>query len=135
MNTPVLVGENAYVSSDYPFLFVPDRIWQTAPNEAIKYSVKWLSYILSSQQMRKNISAMATGTSGSMKNISKTSFLSLKLGLPDFSEQQRQLIIMEKEEDFICKNKILLKEYESVKAGLMKDLLAGKVILTTEDVC
>ncbi|MFK5891780.1 MAG: restriction endonuclease subunit S [Pseudomonadota bacterium] len=127
MNTPNLVGENAYISKDYLALFIPDRIWQTVPNKTIKYSVKWLSNVLSSQSMRESISGLATGTSGSMKNISKPSFLSLALGLPEYDEQLKQLDIIEKEESFIGDNKRLLDKYKSIKAGLMNDLLTGKV--------
>ncbi len=127
MNTPNLVGENAYVDKEYPELFIPDRIWATVKSDKFKYSVKWLSYVLSSKVMRDKITGLATGTSGSMKNISKSSLLSLFIALPKIDEQKDHLNKVDLLTSHIKQNEKLVRKYLSQKSGLMQDLLTGKV--------
>ena len=74
MNTPQLVGESGFIEKDYPNLFVPDRLWMTSIN-VDKTNSKFLSIVISSNDFMSKISNIATGTSGSMKNISKPNFL------------------------------------------------------------
>jgi type I restriction enzyme, S subunit len=87
MNTPKLVGASVYIDRDYPNLFLPDRLWQIEPKNS-EISMRWLSYVIGSKEMRSIISSIATGTSKSMKNISKESLLSLKIKIPCLQEQQ-----------------------------------------------
>ncbi len=86
MNTVELVGANGYVEYDYDNLFLPDRLWQTQI-KSNEVNVKFLWYILSSPTYRSKISDLCTGTSNSMKNISKKSFLRLEIVLPSKSKQ------------------------------------------------
>jgi type I restriction enzyme S subunit len=86
MNTPTLVGESGYVSKDYPDLFLPDRLWQIRP--APEADGRWLSMVLSSPLFRRMIGRAATGTSGSMKNLSQDALLQLEVALPPPSEQR-----------------------------------------------
>lgn len=81
MNTAELVGANAYIDEDYPNLFLPDRLWMT---EIVRkdINVKYLWLVLSSFKYRKMISDLCSGTSNSMKNISKKDFLALPFTLP-----------------------------------------------------
>ncbi|HHI5806023.1 TPA: hypothetical protein ACP6I1_000307 [Clostridioides difficile] len=77
MNTPQLVGEIGYIEKDYPELFLPDRLWQSKLNKGV--DGRWLAECLITEKIKYQIKDIATGTSNSMKNISKTSFLSLKI--------------------------------------------------------
>lgn len=88
MNTPELVGANAYVEEEYDNLYLPDRLWQTSISRK-DINVKFLWLILSSKQYRTKITMLCSGTSNSMKNISKKSFLSLKVCIPNKSYQDR----------------------------------------------
>ncbi|MBD2716075.1 restriction endonuclease subunit S [Microvirga sp. STR05] len=89
MNTPDLVGASGYVEYGLPNLFLPDRLWQMVfTKENINVCLpKWLSYVFISAPFRMLISSLATGTSPSMKNISKEDILNIKVGLPSFGEQ------------------------------------------------
>lgn len=87
MNTPDLVGENAYVEFDQPNLFLPDRLWLLRTND--QADCRWLSFYMQSEFFRRQIEDIATGTSGSMKNISKGRLADLSVSLPPFDEQQR----------------------------------------------
>ena len=71
MNTPDLVGECGYIQQDYPYLFLPDRLWMTRFHKGCNVNAQWLNYLLNSVKFKKKIKESATGTSGSMKNISK----------------------------------------------------------------
>lgn len=86
-NTPELVGANAYVARGDAALFLSDKLWQLRTNS--RAVPRFLSYCLSSETMRKRSRALATGTSASMRNISKESFLALPVLLPPLNEQRR----------------------------------------------
>lgn len=88
MNTTDLVGANGFVDKDYPNLFLPDRLWQTCISRP-DVNVKYLWCLLSSPQYRTKISSLCTGTSNSMKNISKESFFSIKVVLPEMIYQEK----------------------------------------------
>ena len=79
MNTPQLVGENAFVDQDHPGLFLPDRLWAIRVKEDEGVVPEWIATVLQSRQARAFITGEATGTSGSMKNIAQTSLLRLPI--------------------------------------------------------
>lgn len=85
MNTPALVGASAYISRGYANYFLPDRLWAAKPT-AIG-DLKFIAYILGSDKGRLALSDLATGTSGSMKNISKPAVLRLEVVAPEKKEQ------------------------------------------------
>lgn len=87
MNTPELVGASGYVPRDCPNLFLPDRLWQTVMFDDAPVDVKFISLILISDSYRKLISSKASGTSPSMKNITKDDLLNTEIGLPTMKEQ------------------------------------------------
>lgn len=88
-NTVELIGASAYVEADHPTLFLPDKLWQLEPRSQDLVHMRWLAYWLAAKATRTRISALATGSSGSMKNIGKDQFLGLTLRLPPLSEQVR----------------------------------------------
>ncbi len=85
MNTPALVGANAYVESSHENLFLPDRLWAAKPREGT--SMRFLAAILGSDKGRDTLSKLAKGTSGSMKNITKPDVLAVSVMAPSPSEQ------------------------------------------------
>jgi type I restriction enzyme S subunit len=88
MNTPDLVGECGYVISDFPNLFLPDRLWMTHCRRSSQVSVRWLNYLLTRAPYKSRIKGLATGTSGSMKNIAKDALLAMPIAYPDGDEQR-----------------------------------------------
>ena len=81
MNTSELVGKSAYISKDYNELYLPDRLWQSVKGE-LHHDVRWLSHAVSFQSFMNKISKISSGTSGSMKNISKKNYLNLNMIYP-----------------------------------------------------
>lgn len=89
MNTPALVGASAYIEKDYGNLYLPDRLWLLGPKDKDSCVMRWLAYVLSSSLFRKRIGDLASGTSGSMKNISKAKLLTLHIPTPPLPEQKK----------------------------------------------
>jgi type I restriction enzyme S subunit len=87
MNTPALVGANALVEENYPNLFLPDRLWAAKPSGST--CVEWLSYLMAGEPIRKQFASKATGTSGTMKNLSKGDVLSAECAAPKLPEQRK----------------------------------------------
>lgn len=87
MNTPGLVGESGYVPEDYPNLYLPDRLWEIS-FDANRIFVPFMSLLLASKQARHALSALATGTSPSMKNLTIEDMASLLVPVPSIEEQK-----------------------------------------------
>ena len=87
MNTPALVGANAYVEHDADNIFLPDRLWAAKPSS--HGCMRFIAQILGSKKGRASLSELASGTSGSMKNISKFAVLELQILAPELPEQQK----------------------------------------------
>ncbi|NLY27542.1 MAG: restriction endonuclease subunit S, partial [Alcaligenaceae bacterium] len=126
-NTRDLVGESAYVDKTYEDLFLPDKIWMLDVRDRLQVNVRWLSYILCSGNIRRAISDAATGTSGSMKNISKSSLLAITVPLPTLDEQKNIAKTLEAVDNELTGSTARLHTYENLKKALMQDLLTGKV--------
>lgn len=124
-NTPALVGESAYVDSAWPNLYLPDKLWQIEPSER-PHSVKWLSFYLQSSFVRQEISKAATGTSGSMKNIAKPAFLSIRMPLVPLVEQEHIAAILSGVTSKIEALTSKQSHYQALKRGLMQKLLTGE---------
>jgi type I restriction enzyme S subunit len=126
MNTPLLVGESGYIDKDYPNLFIPDRLWMTIVDKKHTNS-KLLSIILSSENMMGKISNIATGTSGSMKNISKPNFLNLEVRIPTLPEQTKIasfLTAVDEKLQALKQKKTLLAQY---KKGVMQKIFSQEL--------
>ena len=81
-NTPELVGACAIVRDTQPKLLLPDKLWRVILPEAAETNVEFLNALFKTPQMRREIGQRATGTSGSMKNISQESFQDIVFRLP-----------------------------------------------------
>ncbi|WP_251125456.1 restriction endonuclease subunit S [Exiguobacterium sp. s37] len=127
MNTPELVGEIGYVDKTYHNLFLPDRLWQTIYKK--KVNGKWLAYLLTLPSFKRQIKNIATGTSNSMKNISKKAFLSLEIPNVGLEEQQKIASILSTWDKAIELKEKLIEQKKEQKKGLMQKLLTGEVRL------
>ena len=132
MNTPDLVGENAYIEADQPHLFLPDRLWLLKTNEYA--TCRWLSFYMQSVPFRRQIDDIATGTSGSMKNISKGRLRDLQVILPPADEQRRIVeVLMSVDRVMVLNAQIAGRgangsgSLRELKRRLLADLLSGRV--------
>ena len=120
-NTFDLVGASVYVTEDYPDLFLSDKLWRI--RTANNCDARWLSYVLSTGRVRANISERATGTSGSMKNISQEAFFDVKIPLPPLPEQRKIAEILGTWDAAIERVTRLIAALQRRKQGLMQRLL------------
>lgn len=77
MNTAELVGAVAYVWDVKPNIYLPDRLWRASLTEAANPIFIWKALI--QFDAKQQIRSLASGTSGTMKNISKPKLLSITI--------------------------------------------------------
>lgn len=85
------VGACAYVESTPPHLMLCDKIFRVRFKRDGKLLPRFLAEAMKLQSVREQIESRLTGTSPTMKNISKPSLLGLEFPLPDI-EVQEQLV-------------------------------------------
>ncbi|MGL6403711.1 restriction endonuclease subunit S [Aeromonas hydrophila] len=129
MNTPALVGEIGYIEKSLPGYFLPDRLWQVSFREDAELNTKWLMYVLAHPINAKKIKESATGTSNSMKNISKNAFLALKIYKPKIEEQTAIATILTDMDSELTALEQKLAKARDVKQGMMQQLLTGRIRL------
>ena len=129
MNTPDLVGECGYIDRDYPNLFVPDRLWMTRFKQESDTSGLWLSYVLSTPALKRQIGAAATGTSGSMKNLSKQAFLQIPIQFPPGAEQEAIASVLADMDAELTALEQRRDKTRLLKQGMMQELLTGRTRL------
>lgn len=91
--------------------------------------VTWLGYVLSSSDYSRRIKESATGTSGSMKNISKPALLSIEIALPCVEEQTAIATILTDMDTELVELETRLAKTRQLKQGMMQELLTGRIRL------
>lgn len=129
MNTPELVGECGYVGANHPTLFLPDRLWLTRQRTGSNVCVRWLSYLLSSGPYRTRIKGLATGTSGSMKNIAKDALLAIPIAYPRSSEQCAIAAALSDVDALLDGLERLIAKKRDIKQAALQQLLTGQTRL------
>ena len=87
-NTHELVGRVVYVFSTRPKLMLPDLIFRLNAEEK-EYSRVYLWATMAHPNMQTEISRLASGSSGSMPNISKNRLMRLEVPIPSINEQRK----------------------------------------------
>jgi type I restriction enzyme, S subunit len=81
-NTSELIGATAFVPDGTENLLMPDKLWRFAWNYENNPSPWFVHYLFRQRSVRDVIRRNASGTSGSMKNISQHKVLAIKVGIP-----------------------------------------------------
>ncbi|HET9033877.1 MAG TPA: restriction endonuclease subunit S [Dokdonella sp.] len=124
MNTPNLVGACAYVEHAPPNTFLPDRLWQATAKKFV--DTRWLSYLLLTPAVKAKLLGIASGTSGSMKNLSKNALRAICVGVPSYEEQMavaKVLTLCDRELDAAISN---MQGVVHEKEFLMQQFFTGK---------
>jgi len=129
MNTPNLVGEVGYVQSDFPTLSLPDRLWMTRFYPGVDICPRWLAYVMCSTEVKEAIKGLATGTSGSMKNIAKSALLAMQLAFPSGPEQTAIATVLSDMDAEIAALEARSDKTRALKQGMMQELLTGRIRL------
>jgi type I restriction enzyme S subunit len=120
MNTIALVGANAFVENDIPSLFLPDRLW--AAKSTGRGNMRFLAYVLGSDGGRASLSGLAAGSSGTMKNISKSEVLALQVTAPTITEQEHIADCLSSLDNLIAAQNLTVDALKTHKKGLMQQL-------------
>jgi type I restriction enzyme S subunit len=87
-NTEQLVGASALVDVDPRSTLLSDKIWRFVWIESALVLPIYVWQFLQSPRIRLAIGALATGTSGSMKNISQAKLMTLDIPVPPLPLQR-----------------------------------------------
>jgi type I restriction enzyme S subunit len=125
-NTMALVGLCCIAENPRPNLMLSDKILRIVPKRSEMDAV-FLYMVLSSHRARYQIQALATGTSGSMKNIAQEAIRSLVVPCPPLDEQRRIVSTFQGGAATIEYEAAELAKLRLMKQGLVEDLLTGRV--------
>jgi type I restriction enzyme S subunit len=85
-NTRELVAATCVVENDEPLIVLPDKLWRMTPRADIAEAV-YLRFLLSHPSFRQGITRQATGTSGSMLNVSQEKVRGARAPVPPLEIQ------------------------------------------------
>lgn len=117
-NTKEMVGATAIIEEDYPELILPDKLWKIQFTDVT--NVVYMKYILSSKSIREKFSAVSTGTSGSMYNVSMQKFRSIEIPMPEITVQKKFAFFVESVQKSKSTIECSLKQLEILKKALMQ---------------
>ena len=118
-NTVELVGAVARVRTPPPKVLLPDKLWRLRFRASSQLLPDYLLYALRSRAVRREIEIRASGTSGSMKNISKEDVRELRLPLPPLPLQQKFAALVERVERLRSVQREALRQAEHLFASLL----------------
>ena len=117
-NTREYVGATALINQDYPDLMLPDKLWKLIFKQEIM--PVFAKQFLSHPEVRKVLSAMATGTSGSMYNISMEKLKRLEIIVPNMNRQKEYIRFVDQSD----KSKFELEKALSELTATYKRIIA-----------
>lgn len=119
MNTLELVGATAYVWEAPQSTYLPDRLWRAEISKNACPVFIW--QLLIQDSSKEEIRKIASGTSGSMKNISKPGLLGIRVKKVEFEAQKEFSIFVEQ----IHRQKLTIQQsldkLEVLKKSLMQE--------------
>lgn len=123
-NTRELVAATCLVDHTEARLFLPDKLWRITPNPELA-DAAYLRYLLSHGGFRQKITAQATGTSGSMLNVSQEKLLRTVFPLPPLDLQRRFSALVWKAIETRKKMKDAAAQADSLLESLTQDAFTG----------
>ena len=125
-NTRELVAATCIVSEAPTNVFLPDKLWRLDADADIA-EVIYLKFVLTHPEYRETLCYRATGTSGSMLNISKTKLLSHPIPLPDLELQRDFSKLWRSVQATIRKSRAALSGCEDMFASLSQRAFRGEL--------
>jgi len=87
-NTRQLVAATCVVTKAQENVFLPDKLWRINCDKDLILP-EYVKFLFSHPRFREQMSHHATGTSGSMLNISKKKLLEIVVPVPDYEKQKK----------------------------------------------
>jgi type I restriction enzyme S subunit len=124
-NTPELVGAACLVNATPPHLMLCDKTLRLSVNPE-RDDIRFLAHTLGMPSTRRQIEISATGSSGSMKNISQKDIRGYRVVRPGFDEQQEIARRVDAFDNRLEAEQQTLSKLQNLKRGLSHDLLTGR---------
>lgn len=125
--TPEEVGMCSVLQNDVPNLYLNSFCFGFRLYDSKECNGLYLSYFFRSGEGRQLIFSSAQGAT--RYNLSKNNFLKLNLSLPSAEEQNQIATILSEMDSEIATLKKRLAKAQSIKQGMMQQLLTGKIRL------
>lgn len=120
------VGVVARVLSTQGRLMLSDKLYRIIPND--DFYKPFLGWALTSDQVQRQIDLLKSGMAESQTNISQEGIKKVFVGRPTSKDEQKKIAErLDSSRNFISQQKAFLAKLSQQKAGLMQDLLTGKV--------
>lgn len=121
-NTRELVAACCLVEENVEDRFLPDKLWRITaePRHATN---EYLCYLFRHPAFRHELTKQATGTSGSMLNISQAKLLGTSAPLPPIALQEKFSKIVKRSQVARRNSLLSLRDLESLKDSLTAELL------------
>lgn len=126
-NTAELVGATAFVSHTDGRTALPDKLWRFRWKAKSLAAPRYVEKLFQRPQFRQLISDRATGSSGSMKNISRDKVLTINLGWPPFSMQNEFSERIEQIDLIADRHRTALAELDSLFVSLQSRAFRGEL--------
>jgi type I restriction enzyme S subunit len=126
-NTTELVGAVAYVESAPPNLLLPDKLWRFVWREPSAIEPLFVWALFQTPTLRREIGRRATGTSGSMKNISQEKVFGIRTILPPTKLQREFARRVQAVEKLKTTQRASLAELDALFATLQHRAFRGEL--------
>jgi len=124
-NITRLVGACALVNETRPNLILCDKIFRVIPEDNAQVESQFISEVMKIPFVRNQIENAATGTSPTMKNITKPSLLALKFPLPPLKIQKSLLKHIRSERERIAKERHAAEERAAKTKLEVEEMILG----------
>ena len=118
-NTTELVGAVSMVRQNPPQVLLPDKLWRIKFLENSKVNPEYVLEALRQPSIRKLIGELATGSGGSMKNISMKKAATIPIMVPPLPEQKRFAQIVARYEKLRAQMRESTRQAELLFQGLL----------------
>jgi type I restriction enzyme S subunit len=125
-NTAELLASPVLVDRDYPNLILSDKTLRLVPDQQ-RADSRFLLYALRHETARRYFASHATGTSGSMRNVSQVTINECPILLPPIEEQKRIAAILDKADAIRRKRLEAMCHLDDMYSALFHDLFGNPV--------
>lgn len=126
-NTTELIGATAYVEKTPDNLLLPDKLWRFVWHKPSHTTPLYVRHLFRQPKFRQEIGQRASGTSGSMKNISHDKVLSIEVGHPPLPLQQTFATRVQAIEALKTQHRAALAELDALFASLQHRAFSGEL--------
>lgn len=126
-NTSELVAATSYIFETPPNLLLPDKLWRFVWKEPRTVEPLFAWWLFQATSVRRELSRRATGTGGSMKNISKPKVMTLEVPVPPLPLQQEFAKAVTEIREFEAKQAASRKRLDALFRSLLHRAFQGEL--------